>query len=98
MFDIFPPESVRYDPNVTLHFDVDKVALQDLGTGYDRYAIESNIHSGGTIQEFTPPCHVITMTGVKDIDRNVEFTRSVTLEELKTQRLNTMPGFIFSWH
>ena len=56
MVNIYPPASVRNNPNVTLHLDVEKVSMKDLSIGRD------TLHVAGTKVEtsrrsfnFTPP-------------------------------------------
>ena len=54
---VYPPASVKYNPNVTLHIDVEKVSLEDLSSGKDKLYVEGT----GTMMEthrsfnYSPP-------------------------------------------
>ncbi len=88
---IFPPKSVKKNPNVTLHFDVEKVSMIDL---YDGLGVNGNkLEAEQTFSSvnFTPPAD--TYAG-----RYVDLTRNIINEELTNIEMELMPGFRLSWH
>ena len=79
---IYPPSSVQQNPNVTLHFKVEKVLLKHLSSGYDKFTGKY------TSYNFTPPSN----------NHQFKHTRKVLMADLKKQRLTQMPGFRISWY
>ena len=91
-FQIYPPESARYNPNVTLHFKIEKISMKDLSTGKDELLLDDRILDSDTIhtgKNFTPPEDEYYVIGLQ---------RKVTLPDIKRQDLKLMPGFRFAWH
>ncbi len=87
---VYPPESVLNNENVTLHFKVEKVSM----TGLDSMDT-ANIEGLGDLDadqktaytNFTPPIYF----------RSMSLYRRVSSEGVETQKLDVMPGFKFSW-
>ena len=53
---IYPPASVRNNPNVTLHLDVEKVFMKDLSSGRDTlYVGGTQVETSRRSFNFTPP-------------------------------------------
>ena len=96
---IGPPEGqgVTDNPNITFHFDIEKVSMEGLSTGYDNYfynfipqqflQIPANKNRVGAT--FTPP---------NSIGGQVKNGRKVSLQELRKQKIDLMPGFKITWH
>ena len=91
---VYPPASVIYNSNVTLHIDVEKVSLNDLSKGGDRLGVD-----GTTVKwmsshtyNFSPP------TGGYYGRFYIDLTREVLPEDVMKQKLNLMPGFRYTWH
>ena len=86
------PKNVRNNPNVTLHFEVKRIAMKDL-TGTDDLSVSEIDNLNGDITEirknYNPP---------KAYSYEVSFTREVTLEDIRRQKLHAMPGFRLNWH
>ena len=96
---VWPPESVRENENVTLHFKVEKVSMPGLsGVNQDRVSIKgySSIGADQTVvhTNFTPP------GGTEGYDRTYGFIRlyrRVSSMDVGQIKLDQMPGFRFSW-
>ena len=99
--DVFPPESVRSNENVTLHFKLEKLSMTELASSsFDRVSIGPTfgitvLDADETItyKNFTPPC-----TGISSLSCQwISLSRDVNSEDVETQKLEIMPGFIFRW-
>ena len=58
MIRVHPPDSVSYDNNVSLHFDVDKISLEELSGGKDNVFVDDmNIYleENNLSTNFSPP-------------------------------------------
>ena len=89
---VYPPVSVRTNPNVTLHFKVEKLSMTGMSVGWDNVGIEGNNLDAGLSSatfNFTPP-GVVRLIGMS---RN-----NITIEETKTMDIESMPGFKVSWY
>ena len=89
---LYPPESVRDNENVTLHFKLEKVSMTGLARGSkDTFYMDGSfyLNAGQTTvyTNFTPP------TGYKYMD----LRRDVSSEDVESQKLDLMPGFRFTW-
>ena len=84
------PRNVRNNPNVTLHFEVERVAMKDLSGEDDLSVYVDNLNDDITqiSKNFTPP---------KAYSYDVSFKRRVTLEDIRRQKLYMMPGFRLKW-
>ena len=88
---VYPPESVKNNDNVTLHFKLEKVSMTGL-VGVSKDTV--NMKGIGTLDHdqttaytnFTPPAN-----------KYIKLGRDVSSEDVKSQRLDVMPGFRFSW-
>ena len=89
---VYPPLSVRNNPNVTLHIKLEKLSMTGMSAGWDNIVLEgSNIEAGlsSATFNFTPPSE----------KRWIALTRNnITKEDLKTMDLESMPGFNLSWY
>ena len=89
---VYPPESVKQNKNVTLHFSLEKVSMTGLlGSSKDTVRINGlgDLDADQTFAytNFTPPG-----------DRKyVELTRDLTSEDVEQSKLDVMPGLRFSW-
>ena len=89
---VYPPESVKYNENVTLHFKVDKVSMTGLDShSMDAVYIEELAYLGAdqtmAFTKYTPPVEFRVMF----------LSRVVSSGDVEKQRLDVMPGFRFSW-
>ena len=86
---IYPPLSVQKNKNVTLHFKVEKNSMSGKGildtVSLSNCKLSDAIKSAKT--NFTPP-------GSKP---NMLLRRNIATDDIKTIRLELMPGFRFSW-
>ena len=89
---VYPPLSVRNNPNVTLHIKLEKLSMTGMSAGWDNTVLEgSNIEAGlsSATFNFTPPSE----------KRWIALTRNnITKEDLNTMDLKSMPGFQVSWY
>ena len=86
--EVLPPQSIRDNENVTLHFKLEKLSLPGFDDiGFDvTLAIDKDVKFFDT--SFTPP------GGVQYIDN----FRFVNKKEIADLNLKLMPGFQFSWY
>ena len=88
-----PPESVRNNTNVTLHFNVEKLSMIEVikSEGWDNYWLNSQLIDHGVpsaSMNFTPPTRAYFGS-----------TRLRIPEEVrKNMEMEAMPGFRFSWY
>ena len=89
-----PPDSLRENENVTLHFKLEKVSMIGLSTGsQDNFDFDMNLEDlldadqTTVYTNFTPP----------GLFRTLSLERDVSSEEVNQQKLDVMPGFRFSW-
>ena len=90
---VYPPESIRNNTNVTLHFDLKKVSMTGLSNGYEATLVEgNNIEAGPTSMSFnfTPPDDRRYAVLKRRLDINEEYFENSELE--------SMPGFRLSWY
>ena len=94
---VYPPESVRNNTNVTLHFKLKKLSLTDLPKlqGFDNYNVEGkSLDEGLTSTEFnfTPPAGA-------GISSHMRLWRAyIHPEEIMNKDMKLMPGFELSWY
>ena len=87
---VFPLSSVRNNPNVTLHLDVEKVSLEDLSSGYDGFSVDLiYLMETKRTYNYTPPT---------SSSYYITLSRDVLPADVKKQKLNVMPGFRVTWH
>ena len=97
--DVYPPESVLYNENVTLHFKVEKLSMKGLASSSkDTVRIGSifdhtnlNADEKITIKKFTPPGSALGSS------QSILLSRDVSSDDVETQKLKMMPGFIVRW-
>ena len=92
LYCIYPPEDVRNNENVTLHFKLEKVSMKELSRGKtDTIRIQwtsPDVAQRSMYKNFTPP---------EDVYRYMFLSRDVSVEDVEAQKLVVMPGFSFSW-
>ena len=93
---VHPPENVRNNPNVTFHFDIDKVSMKDVGYEYLQHSTNTynemkdmNSYTTHTSENFTAP-ELWTYY--------IRLERVVSAEDLRQLKLNLMPGFRVKWY
>ena len=101
-FGIFPPKCLEWNPNVTLHIELQKVTMNNFVDGYgndkmvDRWEI--TIHENKNFSEYYSPPRAPPSTNDDGYDfRLINLLREVTLKDLKDVDMNEMPGFKISW-
>ena len=83
--------SIRNNPNVTLHIDIEKVSLEDLLSGFDRlYSVTGTLETSHRSYNYTPPEF--------DEYHIMHIDREVIPADIRKQNLEMMPGFRVSWH
>ena len=99
---VYPPESVRNNPNVTLHFDTEKLSMKELSssTGKDRLRLNGytgNMKENSTHASvnFTPPDSSGSYWSTSNF---ITLDRNVILADVLKQKLDLMPGFRFNWY
>ena len=88
---VYPLASVKNNPNVTLHFEVEKLSLTDLSSGKDTVwvgSVKMNVDTTHRIYNYTAPEYLNTMS----------MKRKVLPADVRKQQLSLMPGFRFTWH
>ena len=89
---VYPPNNIRDNRNVTLHFNIDKISVKHLMSGYEKLYTEGlgiiSLDRNQIGRNFTPPGDV----------HYILLTRKITPEEVQAQKLDTMPGFRYSWY
>ena len=94
---VSPPESIKNNTNVTLHFNLEQVRMTGLPSssqeylmmdGWEPVIVDDQLTSAYT--NFTPPQ---PDSGY----RQIIVVRDVTSEDIKRAKLNVMPGFRLSW-
>ena len=87
---VYTPASVRNNPNVTLHLDVEKVSLEDLSSGQDTLEVPvTKMMETHRTFNYTPPTNVYYY---------IQLSRNVLPADVRKQRLDMMPGFRYTWH
>ena len=91
---IHPPSSIQYNSNITLHFDIEKICMENLASGFDNFYMYHRLYTYSFTDQqyisknFTPPGGYTS----------VRLARRVTPQEVRKQKLNLMPGFRLTWH
>ena len=86
---VYPPLSVINNENVTLHFKVDKISMSGTNIQDDVKLLRMELSAAMTTAKTnsTPPAK----------KRETSLRRSITNYDMKTIKLELMPGFRFSW-
>ena len=84
---IYPPPSVRNNPNVTQHLDVEKVSLTDLSSGRDILSGLGRMETSHMTFNYTPPRN-----------RYITISRDVIPADVMKQKLYIMPGCRVTWY
>ena len=87
---VSPPDSFKYNPNVTLHIDIEKVSLKGLSSGsQDRLTVYYQIvETSQRSFNYSPP----------GTERDISLKREVLPADILKQRLSQMPGFKITWY
>ena len=96
---VFLPDSVRNNPNVSLHFDIEKLSMKDLPSGGintfglsgSRFLIFIDDDITHVSQNYTPLANTIP-------SYYIEIRRKVFPRDVTQQKLQMMPGFRLTWH
>ena len=84
------PASVRNNPNVTLHLNIERVSLKDLSSGHD------TLYLLGTRDETSHYSH--NYTAPTEYTYTTELDREVLPADVMKQKLSQMPGYRVTWH
>ena len=96
---VYPPESVKNNKNVTLHFNLEKISRPGMSKGsfddlkIDGRLLELELTSDST--NFTPPG---PPTDSRFRYRWINLNRYYTKNDLKNIEIGRMPGFRLSWY
>ena len=84
------------NPNVTLHFNVEKLSLKDLSSGQDTLSVDGlgDIKAERTHVSYNYTPALETAPNY----RNIKLSREVLSAEIRKQKLDLMPEFKFTWH
>ena len=100
---VFPPRNIRNNTNATLHFQLEKLSMRDFSTenGEDTLYVGKMgyMDMKHTIMNFTPPLN--KPVDEDDPCKNCRFMRlkrKIIDSDVKRQKLDTMPGFRFTWY
>ena len=92
---VYPPESVRNNTNVTLHFDLERVSMNEyLSEGWDDMWVDGIFLRGGLTSfsfNYTPPSS-------DDDNILVLLERTINEENLKNIEMKLMPGTKIRWY
>ena len=92
---VYPPESVRKNKNVTLHFNLERLSNSEMTKGswddlkLDGRFLELELTSASS--NFTPPAADTNSYRWIVLDRNLK-------DDFKNIQIERMPGFRFSWY
>ena len=92
--EVNPPDRVKNNPNIILHFNIEKISIRNISTGHEKYIysdtlIEYNFQDNvREIINFTQPRSMYY----------IRLRRKVSLADVNSQSLDQMPGFRFSWY
>ena len=97
---IFPPASVSSKENVTLHFELKKVSMQE--SSNEKFYVDSIILKTDMTNfttSFTPPLPPSNpfLLGGTLKRRKVYLQRKVSKEDVQKMEMTLMPGFKFKW-
>ena len=93
---VFPSESIRNNPNVTLHFKLEKLSITGMAYGHDDINVDGNALDEGltsTLFNFTPPA---PLPAPHDV-RSMRLFRNIPEYDIMISEMNRMPGFRLSW-
>ena len=103
---IYPPAIIQQDADdtiygdVTLHFEVEKMSMKNIMSGYEKYEEHNsstvNVDIKTFIRNYQPPLenHIY----YKDHRRSFKVQRKVALWDVKKMSMKLMPGFKFKWY
>ena len=99
---VYPPASVRSNPNLTLHLDIEKVSMKDLAGGDDDLVVHGLVVDGNAAEIFSNQSYIYTPhssvwgTPLREY-YEVKLDRQVLPADVKKQKLDLMPGFRLTW-
>ena len=79
------------ESNFTLHIEIEKISMKDL-SGKDILVVGDNYPAPEVMNTF---CNI---TELGDTFVSTRLERDVTLDDVKKQRLDAMPGFSINWY
>ena len=95
---IYPLQSFNNDPNVTFHFEIERMPMKDLKDADDLFYINSGVKESGYLNDTVDYLHKkYTMKEILGVV-GLEFERKLTREKVREQKLNLMPGFKAKWY
>ena len=80
---VYPPAVIETNENVTLHLEIENVTMKDEKVFKDTIEVNFDLR-----RNFTPPSDF----------KKVILDRTVSIGDVKKQRLEVMPGFKVSWY
>ena len=89
---VYPPDSVKYNDNLTLHFKLDKLSMTGLVRGRNERFLVKRQPVGS---DLTSLYRNISMDPYES--KTIELVRDVSTGEVEAQKLDVMPGFRFTW-
>ena len=92
LINVYTNESVRNNANVTLHFDIEKMTMNNLPSGEDTFYLSRWRQAPldkKIIKKYNP---------IKDSYKDLELIRKINLEDARKANLEVMPGFKFTWY
>ena len=92
----YPPDSVKNNPNITLHFNLEKISLRNIssesGENYD-YDFDKPSRYEDDTREISS-----NLTKPLDFSYYMQLNRHVSLKDVRSQNLDKMPGFRVRWY
>ena len=94
VFNVYPPDNgIRGNPNVTLHFEIEKISMKDFSSGNEKLYVTSGGYIEANINSFDKKYN-----NPSKEEYTMSLQRKVTVHDVKKQKLNLMPGFQFKWY
>ena len=89
---VYPPESVKGNENVTLHFKMEKVSMTGLA-----WNSKDRIYMGREVLDAEQTISYRNFSLYHGEYRFIKLFRDVNSEDVETQKLDLMPGFRLTW-
>ena len=94
--DLFLPRISSRKKNVTLQVNIEKISLKDLPSGHDRLNFDYNMQDMDEDTRKIEKTYRLNLSFKRHIMTRHE--RSVSMEDVKKQKLDLMPGFRLNWY
>ena len=92
---VYPPETIRNNKSVTLHFKLEKVSIQGLSNVQESFRADDygwvDSRMSTVTLNFTPP------SGAKDYINMMMTRNNIAEEYFNIMEMDNMPGFQLSW-